>query len=182
MKHDDHLSLIRAGIEGAGPAWLELGAGTGEFTMALADLLGPDGDIIATDIDRWALQSLEGRLAEGFPDTAVLTIEADFTQVLPEGPFDGVLAANSLHFVEDLAPVLAAVHEVLAPGGRLVIVEYGSDKGNPYVPHPIPFARWETLAAAAGFSVPRLVHHVPSRFLGSIYGAVTERVPGGTGA
>ena len=51
--------------------------------------------------------------------------------------------------------------------------------GNPYVPHPIAFARWETLAAAAGFTAPRLLHRVPSRFLGSIYGAACERRGGG---
>ena len=41
MEHDDHVGLIRDGVEGAGLRWLELGAGRGAFTLALADLLGP---------------------------------------------------------------------------------------------------------------------------------------------
>src|SRR5262245_9714081 len=45
MDHRDHVALIRAGVEGAGRRWLELGAGEGAFTLALADLLGPGAAI-----------------------------------------------------------------------------------------------------------------------------------------
>ncbi|HEY3334995.1 MAG TPA: class I SAM-dependent methyltransferase [Candidatus Limnocylindrales bacterium] len=171
MQHEDHVALIRAGVEGAGSRWLELGAGDGEFTLALADLLGGTGDIVALDLDRWALVELAGRLDQRFPDTTLETVTGDFTASLPPGPFDGVLAANSLHFVERVAPVLAAIHHVLVPDGRLVIVEYDADRGNPWVPHPISFARLGGLVRGAGFTEPALLHRVPSRFLGSIYGA-----------
>ena len=173
MQHEDHVALIRAGVEGAGQRWLELGAGDGEFTLALADVLGGTGDIVAVDLDRWALTELAGRIDARFPDTTLETIAGDFTAGLPAGPFDGVLAANSLHFVADVAPVLAAIHEALAGGGRLVVVEYDADRGNPWVPHPISFTRLGGLVRDAGFGAPELVHRVPSRFLGSIYGAMT---------
>lgn len=171
MKHPDHVALIRAGVEGAGPRWLELGAGDGEFTLALADLLRA-GDITALDMDRWALPDLERRVGEAFPATTLRTVVADFTLTLPDGPFDGILAANSLHFVEDVSPVLSALRAILAPQGRIVVVEYDADRGNPWVPHPISLARWTTLAVEAGFTTPSLIHRVPSRFLGSIYGSV----------
>jgi ubiquinone/menaquinone biosynthesis C-methylase UbiE len=174
MKHADHLDLIRDGVEGAGPRWLELGAGDGEFTLALADLLRA-GEITAMDRDRWALPELEQRVRDAFPATTLGTVTADFTLGLPTGPFDGVLAANALHFVADIGPILAAIREVLDPDGRLVLVEYDAEHGNPYVPHPISYRRWTDLAPAAGFAAPILLHRVPSRFLGSIYGAVTGR-------
>ncbi len=173
MQHADHLALIRGGVAGAGPRWLELGAGDGEFTLALADILGSGGHILALDRDRWALADLAERVAARYPGTPVHTLTADFTAELPSGLFDGVLAANSLHFVADLAPLLAAIRTRLVPGGRLVLVEYDSEHGNPYVPHPISFASWQGLAAEAGLSEPALLHRAPSRFLGSIYGAVT---------
>ena len=175
MQHADHVALIRDGIQGAGPRWLELGSGDGEFTLALADLLGGGGRIVAVDLDRWALAELAERVAVRFPDTEVDTITADFTYGLPGGPFDGVLAANCLHFVRDVRPVLAAIRERLVPGGRLVLVEYDSDHGNPYVPHPISLSIWQSMAPAAGFTEPRFLHRIPSRFLGSIYGAMTSR-------
>ncbi len=176
MRHVDHVDLIRSGVEGAGPRWLELGAGDGEFTLALADLLAT-GEITALDRDRWALPDLERRVGEAFPATVLETLEADFTEALPEGPFDGVLAANSLHFVEHVAAVLTALHGILVPGGRLVVVEYDADRGNPWVPHPISLDHWGHLAMAAGFTAPQLIHRVPSRFLGSIYGAWATRLP-----
>jgi len=178
MKHEDHVALIRGGVEGAGRRWLELGAGDGEFTLALADMLGDGGEIVAVDLDKWALAELEGRVGAAFAGTRIETRVEDFTRRLPPGPFDGVLAANSLHFVADLAPVLEAIRDVLAAGGRLVLVEYDAEHGNPYVPHPIPMGRWRTIATAAGFTEPRLLHRVPSRFLGSIYGAASVREGG----
>jgi ubiquinone/menaquinone biosynthesis C-methylase UbiE len=175
VNHQDHVALIRDGVSRSGSRWLELGAGEGEFTLALADLLGAGGHIVAIDRDRWALAELTARVAPAFPDTGLHTLTADFTAGLPAGPFDGVLAANSLHFVADQAPVMEAIHAALVPGGRLVIVEYDADHGNPYVPHPISFARLGSLATRGAFSEPKLLHRVPSRFLGSIYGAVMVR-------
>jgi SAM-dependent methyltransferase len=177
MDHADHVALIRAGVEGAGPRWLELGAGEGAFTLALADVLGPGAQIVALDKDRRALETMGDRVAGPFPDAAVETRVGDFTLGLPAGPFDGVLAANSLHFVRTPDAVLAAIGDVLVPRGRFVLVEYDADRGNPWVPHPISFDRWRREAPAHGFEVPRLIHRVPSRFLNAIYGAVT--VPAG---
>ncbi len=177
MKHEDHVALIRAGIEGAGPRWLELGAGDGAFTLALADLL-ESGGITSLDRDSRGLAEAERRVRHAYPATALATMVADFTTTLPQGPFDGVLAANSLHFVREPAPVIAAIRRILVPGGRLVIVEYDADRGNAWVPYPISFDRWVGLAVDAGLAQPVRIHSVPSRFLGSIYGAVAASLVG----
>ena len=171
VDHDDHTALIRGGVEGAGAHWLELGAGEGAFTLALADVLGAGGEIVALDRDGRALETARERVAAAFPGTTPRIEVVDFTRTLPSGPFDGVLAANSLHFVRERRPVLAAIRHVLAPGGRLVIVEYDVDRGNPWVPHPFSFETWRTDAVVAGFEEPRLIHRVRSRFLGAIYSA-----------
>jgi hypothetical protein len=81
--------------------------------------------------------------------------------------------ANSLHFVRDKAPVLASVRKMLRPEGTLIVVEYGTDRGNPWVPHPFSYERWETMAAQAGFVKTRLLRTIPSRHLGSMYSAVS---------
>jgi ubiquinone/menaquinone biosynthesis C-methylase UbiE len=175
VDHADHVGLIHAGVESAGPRWLELGSGEGAFTLALADLLGPGGEIVALDRDRRALARLESEMAARFSATQLETIVADFREPLPAGPFDGVLAANSLHFVTDPAAVMARARAVLRPGGRLIVVEYDADRGNPWVPHPFSAARFPELAATAGFGPTREVGRVPSRFLGAIYAAVAER-------
>ena len=168
MNHADHVALISEGVGERGGRWADLGAGEGAFTLALADLLGPQGHIVAVDKDARALRSLAGRFE---------TLVADFTRGLDLRDLDGVIMANSLHFVRDQQPVLEAVRGMLRPGGRLIIVEYGTDRGNAWVPFPFTYARWETMAARAGFTGTRLLRTVPSRWLGSIYSAVSEAPP-----
>ena len=174
MDHADHVGLIRSAVEGAGPRWLELGAGDGAFTMALADLLGPEARIMANDRDGRVLRMLAQKVGNAFPAIALETRVFDFTDGMPYGPFDGILAANSLHFVRDRDPTLRAMRYALAPNGRLVIVEYDADRGNPWVPYPFSFQTWRREAVTAGYAEPRFVHRVPSRFLGAIYSAVTQ--------
>jgi ubiquinone/menaquinone biosynthesis C-methylase UbiE len=165
LNHADLVALIEEGVGERGGHWADLGAGEGAFTLALADLLGPEAHITAIDKDARALQSIEGRF-----DIRV----ADFTHPLDLQDLDGVVMANSLHYVRDKQPVLEAVHRMLRPGGRLIIVEYGADRGNPWVPYPFTYARWETIAARAGFKGTRLLKTVPSRWLGSMYSAASE--------
>jgi ubiquinone/menaquinone biosynthesis C-methylase UbiE len=173
VDHRDHVGLIRAGLDPqpVGQRWLELGAGEGAFTLALADLLGADAEIVAIDRDASALRRLADRLPRRFPGRVLDTRVGDFRDPLPAGPFDGVLAANSLHFVTDPVDVLRRVRGVLRPGGRLIVVEYDADRGNPWVPHPFSAGRFAAMAGAAGFTGVREIGRVPSRFLGAIYAA-----------
>jgi ubiquinone/menaquinone biosynthesis C-methylase UbiE len=175
MNHADHVALIRAGVEGAGLRWLELGAGEGAFTLALADLLGPHGEIVALDRDAGALRRLAAQLEQRFPATGVRTTTANFHDHLPTGPFDGVLAANSLHFLRDPVEVMTRSRAVLRTGGRLLVVEYDADRGNAWVPHPFSAARFPDLAKQAGFTSPREIGRVPSRYLGAMYAAAADR-------
>ena len=103
------------------------------------------------------------------------TLGADFTKPVAVNSLDGVVMANSLHFVRDKSPVLALVHTMLKPSGRLLLVEYDTDNGNPYVPHPLSFETWRALADASGFTGTRKLATVPSRFLGRIYSAESLR-------
>jgi ubiquinone/menaquinone biosynthesis C-methylase UbiE len=181
VNHDDHVALIAGGVEYAGRRWLELGAGDGEFTLALADCLGI-GEITTVDLEDWALEEGEQRVAARFRGIRITRMVTDFTAGLPEGPFDGVLAANSLHFVADPRPLLGEIRASLGAGGRLIVVEYDSNHGNPYVPHPIAAARLDGLLREAGFAPPRILGRVPSRFLGAIYSAVAALAPVQVGA
>jgi ubiquinone/menaquinone biosynthesis C-methylase UbiE len=156
-----------------GGTWADLGAGTGAFTLALAELVGPGGEVVAVDRDRGALRELERAVR---PDAArVRTLGADFTKPIDLDSLDGIVMANSLHFVRDKTPVLALVHAMLKPSGRLVLVEYDADRGNTWVPHPMSFETWRALADANGFGETRRLASVPSRFLGRIYSAQSVR-------
>ena len=98
MKHEDHVALLREGIAEPGGVWADLGSGAGAFTLALADLLGPTGEIYSVDQDRGALREQERAMRARFPETTAQYLAADFTQRLDLPPLDGVVMANSLHF------------------------------------------------------------------------------------
>lgn len=175
MDHNDHVDLIRGGIEGGTLTWADFGAGRGAFTLALAELLGPGAQIYAVDRDEVALRSNARALADAFPAVSVTHIAADFTRPLQLPPLDGIVMANSLHFQKDHQAALAAAAGHLRPGGSIVLVEYNIRRGNPAVPYPVNFERWTELAEAAGFSGTELLRRRPSRFLTEIYSAVSRR-------
>jgi ubiquinone/menaquinone biosynthesis C-methylase UbiE len=175
VDHADHVALIRNGVDTTARRWLELGAGRGAFTLALADLLGPASEIVAVDRDAGDLTALGATMARRFPETNLTTVVADFGRALPVDPgFDGLLAANALHFARDPAAVIDGVRPLLRPGARIVVVEYDSDSGNPWVPYPFSFRTWQSIAAGAGLEDTRLVGRVPSRFLDAMYAAASE--------
>jgi SAM-dependent methyltransferase len=176
VDHSDHVALLREAVR-AGERWADIGAGTGAFTLALADLLASGGRIVAVDRDRGALASNAEAVAARFPNVDVQTLVADFTGSLELPMLDGLVAANSLHFVarDRQAEIIRTLSSHLRAGGRFTVVEYDADRGNPWVPNPFTYDAWERLAAAAGLVEPRRLHRVPSRFLGAIYSAVAQR-------
>lgn len=103
------------------------------------------------------------------------TLRADFTKPIDLASLDGVVMANSLHFVRDKAPVLALVHRLLRPAGRLLMVEYDADRGNDWVPYPLSFETWRALADANGFIDTVELASAPSRFMRRIYSAMSVR-------
>jgi ubiquinone/menaquinone biosynthesis C-methylase UbiE len=179
MDHADHVALLRPGVPPGG-SWADMGAGDGAFTLALADLLGPGGEIIAVDRDGRALKRNAAAVHDRFPATGLRTLHADLTKPLDieDDALDGIVAANSLHYVpsERQSDIVRDLTAYLCPGARFVIVEYDAEHGNPWVPHPISYRAWQWIAMAAGLADTRLVGRVPSRFLGAIYSAVS-RVP-----
>src|SRR6267143_1007506 len=98
MEHADHVNLLRDGIKATGGVWADFGAGTGAFTLALAELIGSDGEIHSIDKDARALRTQEQTMHAQFVETTIHCHVADFTQpiVLPE--LDGIVIANALHF------------------------------------------------------------------------------------
>jgi SAM-dependent methyltransferase len=173
MNHDDHVALLRGGIEQPGGVWADFGSGTGAFTLALADLIGPAGVIYSIEQDRSDLAQQERALRERFPNTIVHTRLVDFTRPIDLPALDGIVMANSLHFHRQPGPIVQLLKSYLRPHGRFILIEYNIEQGNSAVPYPVSFVQWEQLAARCGFMHTRLLLTRPSRFLKEIYSAVS---------
>ena len=160
MRHEEAVALLRGGVSGSGGAWADLGAGSGTFTRALAELLGPDGTVHALDRDARAIVSRAER-----PGLArIEPRQGDFTRPLPFRDLDGILMANALHFVADHEPVLRQVLEAVRDGGVFLLVEYDLERGTPWIPHPISRTRFDELAGAVGLRDVGEVGRTPSRY------------------
>ena len=178
MNHADHVGLLRAGLEGVatGERWADIGAGSGAFTLALADLLRPGSTVIALDRDARALATNTQAMAARSPDVELETRVCDLTDPPDLGLLDGMVAANSLHYVprDRQVEVVRRLAALVRPGGRFLVVEYDADRGNPWVPHPFSFDTWRRMATEAGLRDTERIGWVPSRFLGAIYAAASR--------
>jgi SAM-dependent methyltransferase len=173
VNHQDHVFLLQKGITTPGGIWADFGSGNGAFTLALADLVGPGSVIYSVDRDGRALRQQSQEMAHRFPRVTLHTREADFTRPLGLPLLDGIVMANALHFVREKRPVVQLLRSYLKQDGRFLLVEYDTDRGNPWVPHPLSYPTWEKLAHECGFQKTELLATVPSRFLGRIFSAAS---------
>lgn len=159
-------------------AWMDLGAGSGTFTEALANIIGTEGTIVAVDKDQTAIEKLRTRVRSLPTDAAsVSVVNGDIANLasLPgsgQVEFHGALLANVLHFFRDPERMLRTVSSKLASHGRVVLVEYDRVSASRWVPYPIPMERLPRVGDSAGFESVRVVAERPSRFGGRLYCAV----------
>jgi trans-aconitate methyltransferase len=162
-------TLIRPGVEDLRGTWADLGCGDGIFTAALYTLLGPESVIYAVDKSRRALETLTRNFAQSYKGLAPHSMQADFTRPLSLPALDGMLMANSLHFIRHKKPLLTRLVTLLKPGGRLIVVEYNTARGNHVVPYPVDETAFVALAGEAGLRQVRILAKIPSTFLGEMY-------------
>lgn len=114
------VELVTQEVSGAKDV-LELGAGTGLVTIALAR---PAAHVLATDFSPAMLAKLEEKVRRARLSN-VDVAHADVTALdFPDDRFDAVVAANVLHLVPDLRDALRSMVRVLRPGGALVVPTY----------------------------------------------------------
>lgn len=145
--------------------WADLGCGSGLFTLALAHYLAPGSTIEAIDLH----PTIRHQTTPG--GVTIRPRIADFTRDdLVLAGLDGILMANSLHYVRDKTAFLARIKEVPA----LLLVEYDTDRPVPrWVPYPVSFASASALFAAAGRPQVRKLGTRPSAFgRAELYGAL----------
>jgi SAM-dependent methyltransferase len=142
--------LADSDVGSLGPTtWADLGCGTGTFTLALADLLARGSAIHAMDSDASALRNIP----PAHKNVSITTHHGDFLnpQIWPFAELDGILMANSLHYVEDPATFIRACASRMKSPRHFLIVEYDTDAANRWVPYPVAQTRLSTLFNGAGY-------------------------------
>ena len=116
------------------PRVLEIGCGTGHLTRALLPMVG--GEWLISDIAPAMVASCRRQLGGA---ARYLVMDGE-QPALAAGHFDLIVASLAAQWFADLPAALAALAELLAPGGRIALVTLGSGT----------FAQWRAAHAQAG--------------------------------
>ncbi len=146
MKESDAIQLIQKGIptESANSTWVDLGSGSGTFTKALAKVLGNSSTILAIDKENHKIVSPNNQVK-------IQSLQSDFTKASLPDSLDGILMANSLHYVKDQLEFIKALTNQLKPTCRIIVVEYDTDQSNTWVPYPVTFNKMKELLLQSGY-------------------------------
>ncbi len=107
-----------------GAAVAEIGAGDGEFAVALARRVGPDGRVYATEIESEKRAAIAAEASEqGLANVEVLEAQVAATG-LPSACCRAVFMRHVYHHLRDPAAINRDLLRALEPGGRLLIVDF----------------------------------------------------------
>jgi len=105
----------------------DIGAGTGYFTLPLARAIGPEGKLWAVDSQVEMLSLLKQKVdTEVMLNIEMVHAEAD-RSTLPDAICNLVFLANVWHEFENRDAVLREASRILAPGGRIAILDWRAD-------------------------------------------------------
>lgn len=128
---------------------LEVGAGTGTFTLPLAERVAPDGRIASIELQRAMLQWHVRRRGDAATD--LVTLHQADAHALPfaDDSFDRALMVAILPMVRDKQRALRELRRVLRPGGLLLVSEEWLE------PEYVPLAVTRRWCERAGFEQVR---------------------------
>jgi SAM-dependent methyltransferase len=130
---------------------LEVGPGTGYYTLDVAEWVKPDGQVDILDIQQEMLDHSMLR-AGGRGLSNINPTRADATAMpYDDGTYDAALLVTVLGEVPDQDAALRELARVLKPGGRLIVGELLGD------PHYVRLAPLRLRASGAGLSYERRV-------------------------
>jgi SAM-dependent methyltransferase len=124
---------------------LEVGPGTGHYSLDVARQIVPDGRLDVLDLQQPMLDELMRRAAESGITNIVPTVGDAQDLPLPDATFDAAFLVATLGEIPDRDRALRELRRVLKPGGRLVVGEGQPD------PHMLSINDLRSRAEAIGF-------------------------------
>jgi SAM-dependent methyltransferase len=107
-----------------GATVVDLGAGVGYFTWRLAEQVGPQGRVIAVDIQPGMLDRMKKNLEERGITNVEMVLGTPEDPHLPLGQVDLVLIVDVYHELQHPEKTMEHVRRSLKRNGRVVLIEY----------------------------------------------------------
>ena len=106
-----------------GDTAIDFGCGMGFFSIAMARLVGPQGRVISIDLQQQMLDVLAKRAAKAELAERIRTHRCEVDRIHLQAAADFALAFYSLHEAPQPQQTLDQIHDLLRPGGALLLVE-----------------------------------------------------------
>lgn len=117
-------AVAQAGVR-PGQTVLDLAGGTGDLARAFARRVGETGRVVLADINDAMLARGRARLLDAGVAGNVVCVQADAEQLpFRDRAFDCISIGFGLRNVTRIPRALAEMYRVLAPGGRLLVLEF----------------------------------------------------------
>ena len=133
----------------AGERLLELGPGTGYYSLPVAEWLSPGGTLDVVDIQEEMLDHTMRRAAEQGIGNIRPTLADARELPMEDDSFDGAYLVTVLGEIPDQGAALRELRRVVRPGGRIVVGELFGD------PHMVTHSALARTAGDAGLRVER---------------------------
>ncbi len=164
-EREERCSLMMASL-GVKPGMkvCDMGCGNGFYTVQLAKIVGDKGQVYAVDIQPKMLEFLKERTDKEKVTGHVVPVLGElWDPKLPEGKLDLILLVDVYHEFSHPEQMLAAMRKSLAPGGKVVLVEYrGEDPEVPIKPeHKMTKDQINKELTANGFKLAKEFDKLP---------------------
>lgn len=143
----------------------DIGAGTGYFSLRLAKRVGPQGRVLATDIQPQMLAMLSDKMHAANVTNVEPTLCTPTDAKLPENTLDLALMVDVYHELAYPEETLGQIRRALKPDGRLVLIEYrGEDPNIPIKPeHKTTLVQIRSEIEPLGFRVKDVLEFLPEQ-------------------
>lgn len=101
----------------------DIGAGEGYYTVRLATRVGPNGRVLAEDINRQVLRQLGSRVERERLDNVSIKLGTEDDPKLPENSFDRIFMIHMYHEVTEPYALLWRMRPALRKGGQVIVVD-----------------------------------------------------------
>jgi ubiquinone/menaquinone biosynthesis C-methylase UbiE len=141
----------------------DVGAGTGFYSIRIANRIGPTGKVYANDIQPQILQRLSENAALQKVSNIETVLGTESNPKLPAGELDLVILVDVYHEFSRPQRMLDRIRESLKPDGRLVLLEFR--KEDPSVPirpeHKMSVNEVKAEVVPEGFVFEKTVETLP---------------------
>jgi ubiquinone/menaquinone biosynthesis C-methylase UbiE len=136
----DHLAQILELKPGATVA--DVGAGSGELSIAIVKYVGPHGIVYSTEIDPKLLDRIRSRAQRAGARNLIPILGKEHDTELPDNCCDAIFLRKVYHHLTDPLGIDRSLYRAMRPGARLAIIDFDPSQqpGEP-VPPGVPANR-----------------------------------------